>query len=223
MLRLRDIKEYLHLRGSKGATQEDIEEHFLKVDPTVKVEDIKRLIKSGVGFFEIVPFKVRGRIKYFHENIRAEDIVNEEYKPEFTKLDARKKTLHKKEEIPLTDKMTPQEKIDAIMESSDPITKMLEFDYRENISEDLRGKDLYDFLHQGFCDLKVKIVPSPANSQKKTKIVSKRYGNNSVLIGRNYVGKWIITKTDCKCPERKETIEFESYAEMEKCLRTLNR
>jgi hypothetical protein len=212
MIRFRDVINYLELRSKNGASLKDIEQHFHEDDPS----DIKRLLSSGVGFKEIQKHGTNANnFRYYLAGIE----VN--YKPRVSTKDSDPDLIEGL--IDVSHCKTQKEKAETIYSSPHPISKIYAFSYRENASDPIRDRPLYDFMHMAAVDVDLKIMSGLTTSGvcKKFKREHKKFIGNKIIIGRSGEDEWNVTKIDYRCPERSEVETFTSWNEFEKCLRTL--
>jgi hypothetical protein len=212
MLYLRDIINYLRQCSENGASLKELEKHFYEDDSY----DIKRLLASGIGFKEIQRHGTNtNNYRYYLEGIEVNyksrvSIKNDD--PDL--IEGLIDVSHCK---------TQREKAETIYTSPHPISKIYAFSYRENTSDPIRDRSLYDFMHMAAIDVDLKIMSGLTSTGvcKKFKREHKKFIGNKIIIGRSGQDEWIITKIDYRCPERPEIETFTSWNEFERCLRTL--
>lgn len=209
-MKLLNILNFLKQKGSAGANLSEFVSEF----GDDNVEDIKRLLESGILLKEIKKEgKARG-IRYYLFDTEIVRITTENIKQNST-------VNSFVEKIDVSDCKTTKSKIERIIKSDHKLEKLHNFYYRESIEDRLLNRELYDFMHHGTIDFDVSVHFN--NDKKRNEIYSKREKvlNNKITLSRSRINTWELTKHHYECPDRPETQTFESWAELEKCLKTL--
>jgi phage anti-repressor protein len=209
-LRLKQIISYLQHQGSSGATLDELKSEFHDEE----IEDIKRLINAACDLGEVKKDGKGRGIRYYLVDVEIVKITNSDCKRNSTES----KFI---ENIDVTDCLTTKQKVEKVLSSNEQLVNLHYFEYREKINDTEIGKELYDFMHHGVADVSISVCHSLAH--KKNIIYSKneRILNNKIIIQRSGKNGWQVIKQNFECPDRPETQEFSSWAELEKCLKTL--
>lgn len=208
MLSLKGILNYIDGRRALGCDERDIAANF----PNEDIKEIRRLVESSadLGLFQKV--EVDG-MKPRYYAIDVEPVIIEPIK-----IKKPKTTPKEIDGINIEHCQNTRDIIDALINSETLVRKTHEFSYRTKGEESSTGRMLLDFIKTYAIDTMAKIIPI---GDKNTLRKQERIVGNKIIISRTGMDQWNIQLVDYRCPDRRESINFSSYKEFEKCLRTL--
>ncbi len=209
-MRLRDLLNFIDKSTTSGMSFDDIKNEFTDVES----EDLKRLLKSALDLNEIKQNGKGRGTKYYGINheiviIRSEGVNRPTN--DAKKVDGA---------IDISKCANTKEKIQTVLSSSHCLSQPIKFSYREKIAFTENGKELHDFILTGVKDIDVGIFYDRKCKENAIYTNKEKNTYNSLWIG-NIEGTWTIKKIFNGMANTPEIREFESYNELEKCLRTL--
>ena len=206
-IRIHDVKNYLTKKGGIGAPIPEMVGAF-----GAEADDVRRLLTCLLDVGDIK--KIRNT--YY---IAGCEIVppKERRAPKPQTATGPTNFI---ETVDVSQCKTSRQKIDALLNSPEPLKKSYKFTLSERINDQKCSKMLYDFMHSGSKVSEITVMYD-ARRQRNIATRKNKVTNNRISISRFSEREWHITKTDYLCPERPEVISLASWEDLEKCLRTL--
>ena len=208
-MRFHDLISFIEKSENSGLTFDDIKSNFSDVENDM----LKQFIQSGLDLKELHKNGKGRGTRYYSTKFEIVEIF-----PDIVAKVDNNKCIDGA--IDVSKCANVKEKVDVILKSDHPLSRPINFSYRERILDKLSNRELRDFVLDGIADVDVRLTYNMTD--KKNYVYSKQVKPhyNGIWIG--IVDKKLMVKKMFGNSEHLPMImTFENYQDFEKYLRTL--